>query len=103
MKVTDIATTSGIDSRDLLRWAGALEQASEHPVAVAIATRAVEELGQLPEVQSFVTTPGLGATGIVDGRHIAIGRPTHWRQRALLWRINGTNGNGKGARGAREL
>jgi cation-transporting P-type ATPase A/B/Cu+-exporting ATPase len=74
MKVTDIASASGIDARTLLRWAGALEQASEHPVAVAIAARAREEAGPLPEVESFVAMPGLGAEGTVEGHRIAIGR-----------------------------
>jgi heavy metal translocating P-type ATPase len=76
MKVTDIACAPGTDPSTLLRWAGALEQASEHPVAVAIAARARETLGPLPEVHSFVATPGLGAEGMVEGRRITIGRPS---------------------------
>lgn len=74
MKVTDIACADGTDLPTLLRWAGALEQASEHPVALAIAARARETLGPLPEVHSFVATPGLGAEGMVEGHRIAIGR-----------------------------
>ena len=58
----------------LLRWAGALEQASEHPAAVAIATRAEEELGALPMAQSFIALTGFGATGIVEGHDITVGR-----------------------------
>ena len=74
MKVTDLACAIGTDSRELLRWAGALEQASEHPVAAAIVVRAREEMGSLPQVQSFVTRPGLGAEGLVEGHRITIGR-----------------------------
>ena len=74
MKVTDIACGPGMEATTLLRWAGALEQASEHPVAVAIAARARADVGVLPEVQSFVTRPGLGAEGVVEGHRIAIGR-----------------------------
>ncbi len=74
MKVTDLACATGTDSRALLRWAGALEQASEHPVAAAIAARAREDVGSLPEVQSFVIRPGLGAEGLVEGHRITIGR-----------------------------
>ena len=74
MKVTDLACATGTDSRALLRWAGALEQASEHPVAAAIAARAREDVGSLPEVQSFVARPGLGAEGLVEGHRITIGR-----------------------------
>jgi P-type Cu+ transporter len=74
MKVTDIAGTPGTDARTLLRWAGALEQASEHPAAAAIAARAVEEIGGLPMAESFIALPGFGATGIVEGHEITIGR-----------------------------
>ncbi len=76
MKVTDIAAAPGGDGRTFLRWAGALEQASEHPVALAIAARAVEELGPLPAVLSFSARPGLGAEGTVEGHRITIGRVT---------------------------
>jgi P-type Cu+ transporter len=76
MKVTDIAAVPGHDARTLLRWAGALEQASEHPVALAIAARAVDDLGPLPDVASFVARPGLGAEGTVEGHRITIGRIT---------------------------
>jgi cation-transporting P-type ATPase A/B/Cu+-exporting ATPase len=74
MKVTDIACAPGTEVRDLLRWAGALEQASEHPVGVAIAARARDEVGPLPAVESFAARPGSGASGTVEGHHIAIGR-----------------------------
>jgi Cu+-exporting ATPase len=74
MKVTDVACASGTDLPTLLRWAGALEQASEHPVALAVAARAVQELGRLPVVEAFATMPGIGATGTVDGHHITIGK-----------------------------
>jgi Cu+-exporting ATPase len=74
MKVVDVVAAAGTDTRTLLRWAGALEQASEHPVARAIVVRAREELGPLPEVESFVNRPGLGAEGVVEGHRISIGR-----------------------------
>ena len=74
MKVTDIACAPGTDARTLLRWAGALEQASEHPAAVAIASRAMEEVGPLPVAQSFIALPGFGATGTVEGHDITVGR-----------------------------
>ncbi len=74
MRVSDIASAPGIDARMVLRWAGALEQASEHPVAVAIAARAREDVGPLPEVDLFVALPGLGAEGTVEGHRIVIGR-----------------------------
>ena len=64
------------DDRDeVLRLAGALEDASEHPVARAIAAAAREELGTLPEVEGFTNRAGLGAEGIVDGHGVQVGRP----------------------------
>jgi P-type Cu+ transporter len=81
MSLTGLSAASGVDPDMLLRWAGAVEQASQHPVATAISARALADLGPLPEVQSFVSTPGLGASGIVDGHSIAIGR-SGWQEAA---------------------
>jgi heavy metal translocating P-type ATPase len=74
MTVAGIAVAPGQDEAMLLRWAGALEQASEHPIAVAIAARAQADLGPLPKVQSFVSTPGMGTSGAVDGHPISVTR-----------------------------
>ncbi len=63
------------DERELLRLAGALEDASEHPIGRAIAVAAKEKLGNLPPVADFVATGGLGVTGTVDGRRVSAGRP----------------------------
>ena len=51
----------------MLRLAGALEDASEHPIAQAIARAAREELGALPAVDGFANREGLGVEGVVDG------------------------------------
>ncbi len=74
MAVTDIDVVGGIDRNSLLEWAGALEQASEHLVARAITAAAREQLGSLPHVESFIATPGLGASGIVGDHRISVGR-----------------------------
>jgi Cu+-exporting ATPase len=66
------ADTSGGD--ELLRLAGALEDASEHPVAVAIARAARERTGELPAVSDFTSREGLGVQGIVDGHAVLVGR-----------------------------
>ena len=61
---------------DVLRLAGALEDASEHPIARAIAAAAREEAGAaLPPVEDFTNREGLGAEGVVDGHGVQIGRP----------------------------
>ena len=74
MAVTDVVGAPGTAGSELLKYAGAVEQASEHLVARAIAGEARDELGVLPVVEDFVALPGLGATGVVDGRRISIGR-----------------------------
>lgn len=60
-------------SDNVLRLAGALEHASEHPIAQAIAARAAAD-GPLPTVTDFVNHDGRGVTGVVDGHEVAVGR-----------------------------
>jgi Cu+-exporting ATPase len=72
MALVDVA---GAPRADVLRLAGALEDASEHPVAAAIAGAAREELGSLPAVDGFVNHEGLGVEGVVEGRRVLAGRP----------------------------
>ncbi|TNC21800.1 heavy metal translocating P-type ATPase [Amycolatopsis alkalitolerans] len=62
------------DRAEALRLAGALEDASEHPIARAIAAAARGELGELPAVTEFRTAEGLGVTGIVEGKAVLAGR-----------------------------
>ena len=59
---------------DVLRLAGAVEAASEHPVAQAVAAAARERLGSLPAVEGFRNVPGRGVTGVVEGRRVEIDR-----------------------------
>ena len=61
---------------DVLRIAGALEDASEHPIAQAVARAARDELGHLPAVEGFTNREGLGVEGIVDGHGVQVGRPS---------------------------
>ena len=74
MALVDIVTVDGTDRDDVLRLAGALEDASEHPVAKAIATAARERVGQLPGVEGFANVEGLGVRGVVDGHAVIVGR-----------------------------
>jgi Cu+-exporting ATPase len=60
---------------DALRLAGALEDASEHPIGQAIARAAEARFGQLPRVEAFVNREGLGVEGVVDGHGVQVGRP----------------------------
>ena len=77
MAVADIATAPGVDRAHVLRIAGALEDASEHPIAGAIARAARQEPGAgLPAVEGFANRDGLGVEGVVDGHGVQVGRPT---------------------------
>jgi Cu+-exporting ATPase len=75
MALVDVALAEGVDRREALRLAGALEDASEHPIARAIASAARGEVGDLPVPEGFANREGLGVEGVVDGRAVAVGRP----------------------------
>ena len=73
-RVASISTIEGVVSEtELLRLAGALEQSSQHPLAVAVVTRAVEQDMALPEIEDFQTVPGRGVEGTVEKRHVLLG------------------------------
>jgi Cu+-exporting ATPase len=66
-----------------LRYAGGLEDASEHPIAQAIARGAHAQLGALPTPADFTGVNGKGAYGTVDGRAIVVGHETLLTERGL--------------------
>ena len=74
MQLVDIICAQSSTRSEILLYAGALEHASEHPVARAIAKAARTELGQLPDVTDFESSPGMGTTGVVNGRKVMVGR-----------------------------
>jgi Cu+-exporting ATPase len=74
MQLQDVFTAPGVDEGELLRLAGALEHASEHPIARAIAAGAVEKAGSLPVPENFENVAGLGVQGVVDGHAVLVGR-----------------------------
>ncbi|SCL18053.1 Cu+-exporting ATPase [Micromonospora rhizosphaerae] len=82
MTLVDVLPAAGQDADELLRLAGALEAASEHPIAQAIAAGAAEA-GALPAVTGFANLEGLGVTGTVDGRELVVGRLRLLRERGL--------------------
>jgi P-type Cu+ transporter len=74
MALDAVHTESGTDRAELLRYAGALENASEHPIARAIARGAIVELGTLPTPEDFANVEGHGVQGIVEGHAVVVGR-----------------------------
>jgi P-type Cu+ transporter len=74
MSLVEIAVADGVDRDEALRLVGALEHASEHPIARAIATAAAAA-GTLPPVDGFANREGLGVEGVVDGHALIVGRP----------------------------
>jgi P-type Cu+ transporter len=74
MSLVAVSVADGIEREDALRLAGALEHASEHPIAQAIA-RAASGAGPLAAVEAFANREGLGVEGVVDGHAVVVGRP----------------------------
>ncbi|MYQ75507.1 MULTISPECIES: heavy metal translocating P-type ATPase [unclassified Streptomyces] len=76
MTLQTVHTAPGTTETDALRLAGALEHASEHPIAQAVTTGAAERTGAaLPTHEDFTNVPGLGVRGTVEGHTVLVGRP----------------------------
>jgi Cu+-exporting ATPase len=83
MTLTAVHVAEGEAEAEVLRLAGALEHASEHPIAQAIAKGAAAKVGDLPAPEDFANVEGLGVQGIVDGHAVLVGRPkllAEWSQ-----------------------
>ncbi|APF35522.1 copper-translocating P-type ATPase [Microbacterium arborescens] len=77
MSVASVVTAGGIDRDEALRAAGAVESASEHPIARAIVAAA----GAVPPVTDFTGVPGGGVSGSVEGREVTAGSVAFVAQR----------------------
>ncbi len=75
MALHGVSVADGEREEEVLRLVGALEDASEHPIAQAIAAAARERNGELPAVEDFSNREGLGVEGEIDGRRVVAGRP----------------------------
>jgi P-type Cu+ transporter len=74
MSLVELAVADGVEHDRALRLVGALENASEHPIAQAIA-KAASAVGPLAAVEGFANREGLGVEGVVEGHAIIVGRP----------------------------
>jgi Cu+-exporting ATPase len=83
MSLTGVQTIAGTERTELLRYAGGVEQASEHAVAAAISAAAQAEAGPLPQADRFTALPGLGARGVIDGHEVVVGRGTLLTERGM--------------------
>ena len=83
MTLVDIVFTKETNRAQVLTLIGALENASEHPIAGAIALGAQDEVGQLSKVESFISKAGLGVQGLVDGHKVIAGRSSFLEESGL--------------------
>jgi P-type Cu+ transporter len=74
MELAGVSMLDGASRADILRLAGAVEAASEHPIAQAVAAAARREVGELPPVTDFRNMPGVGVVGMVEGHAVEVGR-----------------------------
>jgi len=74
MELAAVSLLDGASRTDVLRLAGAVEAASEHPVAQAVAAAARAELTALPPVAEFRNLPGIGVQGVVEGHRVEVAR-----------------------------
>ena len=84
MQLVDVVVGVGATRAEVLGLAGAVEHASEHPVAKAIASAAKAELGQLASVQQFESVAGMGTTGVVDGKRVLVGGESLMNSRTVI-------------------
>lgn len=78
MELADVITAEGVDRGEVLHLAGSLEHESEHPIGRAIARAAADKHadGSLSEVSDFESIRSAGVRGVVDGRTVAVGKPS---------------------------
>jgi Cu+-exporting ATPase len=76
LRLVEVVVAGDAARADVLRLAGALEDASEHPIGRAIATATRAEGIELPSVVGFTNLEGLGVEGTVDGHSVVVGRPS---------------------------
>ena len=74
MELVEVIPVDGALRPEILRLAGAVESASEHPIAQAVAAAARHEVGELPPVTGFRNVPGVGVLGRVEGHDVEVGR-----------------------------
>jgi Cu+-exporting ATPase len=75
-KLVSVVPAAGFDEDTLLHFAASIEMGSEHPLAAAIVAGAKEKNILPAKVESFESLTGLGVTGLIDGKMVALGNRT---------------------------
>jgi Cu+-exporting ATPase len=83
MEVAALIPSDGFAEEHVLRLAAGAEDASEHPIARAIAEHGRAQLGAVPEAQSFINQAGLGVQAVVDGHAVLVGHPAFLAEWAI--------------------
>jgi heavy metal translocating P-type ATPase len=83
MTVAAVESAPGTGRAELLRYLGAVEDASGHPVAAAVSAFARAELGELPQATGFEAVAGLGVEGVIGGTKVTAGREQLLRDRSF--------------------
>ena len=84
MSLIDVVCVDGVSRTEALSLVGSVEAASEHPIARAIADAARSECGAVGAVTDFVATPGVGASGVVNGISVMVGREEMLRSKLII-------------------
>lgn len=83
MTLHNVISAADVSHEEVIGLTGALEAASEHPIARAITNAALKELGSLPEVENFENVAGRGARGTVNGLRISVGNAAFMAAEAI--------------------
>jgi Cu+-exporting ATPase len=81
--VESVVVASVGSETELVRLAASLEQGSEHPLGSAIVAAARENNIPMAGVSDFQSQPGLGISGKVDGRTVAVGNEQFFQQKSI--------------------
>jgi len=82
-KLVAVTPAEGASEQDLLRLAASIERASEHPLAAAIVAGAAERGVALAKAEDFASATGMGVSGRVDGRQVALGNRKHLEAKGI--------------------
>ena len=97
MTLAEVVVADGEDADEVLRLAGAVEAASEHPIAQAVAKAAAERGGPLPDVRDFANAEGFGVRGKVDRWQVTVGRGALLADHALPASLAGAKADAEAA------